>query len=199
MRLLVACLCLVLLGCTTETQKFSAAKVNESRILFDAIGGEGDYKTRYERIYNVPTVELCEAAMPLQSLGSTFVAMPEPGVIRWMHGGKSVRFDSETNGKLGYIRLTNMLEDETVACTKANNRTWEFLQRFPSADWECGIEAVKTVCGKDFVTYENYERLRVSAREYRDYRRKLSGPPRPDNQIECSSYTIGNSTRTRCN
>jgi len=190
---------LVCLGCTPETQKFAEAKQKDSHILFDAIGGEGDYKTRYERIYNAPAAELCEATMPLQSTGSTFVAMPEPGVIRWQHGGKSVSLGYETNGGLGYKRLTNMLEDETIACSKAKNRTWQLLKRFPSADWECGIEAVKTVCGTDFVTYENYERLRVSAREYRDFHRKLQGTPRPDNQIECSSYTIGNSTRTRCN
>lgn len=198
MRLLIACLCLVFLGCTPATQKFSEAKVKESHILFDAIAGEGDYKTRYERVYNSPAVELCKAAMPLQSLGSTFVAMPEPGVIRWQHGGMSVRLGRETNGGLGYRRLTNMLEDETVACSKAKNRTWQLLKRYPSADWECGIKAVKTVCGTDFVTYENYERLRVSASEYRDYNKKLQGTPRPDNQINCSGYTIGNTTRTTC-
>lgn len=198
MRLLLCCLCLVLLGCTPPNQKYSDGKVEESKNLFNAIGGEGNYKTRYERIHNAPASRLCEAIMPLQAVSWTFIPMTEPGVIRWKPNGFGHRLGFRENGGIGVQRINDLLREETVKCTKARNRTSLIPPGMPSEDRECGVVAVKAVCGENFVTYENYERLQELADEMLAYKKRLQGPIRADNEIRCSGYNIGGSTRMRC-
>lgn len=198
MRLLIASLCIILLGCTPATQKLSSKQKKKSQALFTAMAGEGDYKSRYENIYNTPAPRLCEAMMPMQSIDWTFVPMLEPGVIRWIYKAKEVSFGRRTNAGIGYLRLYDLLTDETRKCTKARNRTSIVPEGAPWEDRVCGPVAVKAVCGSTFVSYENYERLIELSEEMKKYQKMLRGPIRADNEINCSGYSIGGSTRMRC-
>ena len=72
----------------------------------------------------------------------------------------------------------------------------------PWDDVTCSASAVRKICGNDFVSEENYDQLMLTPQERRPYREALSDA-RVDaiwrsSQINCSGYTIGNTTRTTC-
>ena len=81
-----------------------------------------------------------------------------------------------------------------VRTGKPYNEPWE--------DVTCSALAVKKVCGDDFVSEENYDRLMILGKERLEYRDAVIDA-RVDaiwrsSQINCSGYTIGNTTRTTC-
>ena len=160
-----------LTGCSPSVEKIENERIEQTQKIIDSFVPEGNYSSRYRVIHKMPTTQLCEAVLPLQRLEHIFIPMLDPaGIIRWKKRQfpSVLRADSTSNVNIVLTRLYNELTNETRKCSKAASRLYGSK---PWEDRSCGAKAVKVVCGDEFVSEENYERLLKINKErdlYRD-------------------------------
>ena len=200
MRIIILFFSLFVAGCINTVERIENAQIEKTRQLFNVVTPEGNYSSRYRAIHNLPATKLCEAVLPLQVIDWIFIPMLEPvGVIRW-NKKVYIQLESTENAEIGLSRLYKLLELETRNCQKTRGRP---LISPSYEDRECGAQAVREVCGGDFVSEKNYERLLQLQKERKIYQKAVNNRIvrnlRPDNEIRCTGYTLGGYSSLKCN
>ena len=205
MRLVLLFMSLFLFACGNSVEKSENKWVGEAEKTIDAIIPEGNYRARYKAVHALSGPQLCEAVLPLQRLDGIFIPMLEPvGVIRWKWEPQIYLLGDQTsNVNIALDRLYNELTRETETCSKAAGRN--FYGQKPWEDRECGAVAVRAVCGVEFVSEANYDRLLEIHEERKIYRSAVSSRTaravyRAANPTTyCSGTTISGISRVYCN
>jgi len=130
--------------------------------------------------------------------------MLEPvGVIRWKwHPQSYLLGDQTTNINIAVDRLYRELTQKTETCSKSAGRNYG---EKPWDDVGCSIIAVRAVCGDEFVSEANYDRLLEIEKERNVYRNAVTSRTaraayRAANPTTyCSGTTIGGISRISCN
>ena len=205
MKLVLLFMSLFLFACGNSVGTIEDKWVGEAEKTIDAIIPDGNYRDRYKAVGALSGSQLCEAVLPLQRLDGIFIPMLEPvGVIRWKYEPQIYLPDDQTsNINIAVGRLYNQLTAETEFCSKANGRN--FYEQKPWEDWACGVVAVRKVCGDEFVSEANYDRLLAIFEERKVYRsavtsREARAAYRAANPTTyCSGTTVGGVSRLYCN
>ena len=212
MRKIYLSLFLLLAACATTRgtiAKIEKQRLTEAQENFNAPIPEGNFRSRHKAIHALPGEQLCEAVLPINKLDWFFIPMTEPvGVVRWkkQYFTSSQIGEHTGNVKIGINRLFDELENELRKCfIKAGMPYIVADKPYLDQPWDdvtCSASAVRKICGNDFVSEENYDQLMLTPQERRPYREALRDA-RVDaiwrsSQINCSGYTIGNTTRTTC-
>jgi len=173
MRLILIGVCLTLMACGNSVEKIETKWVDETEKTFDAIIPEGNYRSRYKAVHALSGPQLCEAVLPLQRLDWIFIPMLEPvGVIRWKrHPQNYLLSDLTSNVNIAVDRLYDELTQKTETCSKAAGRNYGSK---PWDDVGCSIVAVRAVCGDEFVSDANYDRLLEIDKERKVYQQAMS-------------------------
>lgn len=202
MRLILIGICLTLMSCGNSVEKIEKKWVGEAEETFDAIIPDGNYRARYEAVHALSGPQLCEAMLPLQRLDWIFIPMLEPvGVIRWKQHPQSHLGDHTSNVNIAVSRLYRELTQKTDTCSKAAGRNYG---EKPWEDVGCSLIAVKAVCGDEFVSEANYDRLLEIDKERKIYRNAKSTAfaraayKTANPTTYCTGSTIGGISNIRC-